>query len=191
MYEDSKVYGPYLRKDNRLHVIIVSKNGRRTLSYPRYLMEKYLGRFLHPYEDVHHKDGDISNNKISNLEVVNYRKHTTQHSIKYTKVIHDKCLICDKKITLNLIRQRNLRSNIARGKRGPFCSRVCSGKYGVAIQSALKEISRVESPKVGEAFANGNPEPSLRNKEGVETRRATPKTERSWRRDSPDHKRKR
>lgn len=39
--------------------------------------------------------------------------------------------------------------------------------------SALRETGDVELPKFGETF-NGNPEPSLSNQEGVETRRAAP-----------------
>ena len=38
-----KVYGPYKRKDNRKHVVIVHDNGsRQTQSYPRYLMEQHF-----------------------------------------------------------------------------------------------------------------------------------------------------
>ena len=45
-YEDGKVYGPYIRKeDNRSHVIIIFPDDiRLTVSYPRYLMELKLVR---------------------------------------------------------------------------------------------------------------------------------------------------
>ena len=35
----------------------------------RLVMEKELGRYLHPDEVVHHKDGDKGNNSLGNLEV--------------------------------------------------------------------------------------------------------------------------
>lgn len=35
----------------------------------RLVYEQYLGRYLEPFEVVHHKDGDPSNNDINNLEL--------------------------------------------------------------------------------------------------------------------------
>ena len=37
-----KIYGPYTRKeDNRQHVIIIDGEKRRTVSYPKFLMEQH------------------------------------------------------------------------------------------------------------------------------------------------------
>ena len=60
--------------------------------------------------------------------------------------------------------------------------------------SASSEKKMVECRKVGETLtdkADGNPEPSRSNSEGVETGHDRPKTEESRSRYSPDHKRKR
>lgn len=47
--------------------------------FHRLIMEEYLGRYLNPDEKVHHKDGDIRNNKIENLEVISQSLHLSHH----------------------------------------------------------------------------------------------------------------
>src|SRR5215510_10390677 len=45
----------------------------------RLVMEEHLGRYLHPSEKVHHKDGNIQNNKIENLQLMNQAQHLSFH----------------------------------------------------------------------------------------------------------------
>lgn len=52
---------------------------KRTIRLHRYLMEKHLGRKLSFNEIVHHRDGDISNNDISNLELMTRAEHLNRH----------------------------------------------------------------------------------------------------------------
>ena len=58
-------------KDNRIRQIIVDDNGKHTSkSYPRVVMEEYLGRPLKDNEDVHHIERGYSN-FIQRLEALN------------------------------------------------------------------------------------------------------------------------
>lgn len=125
------VYGPYYRDtDDRQHVVLYDGRARITVSYPKYLVELHLGRLLAAHETVHHKDGDVRNNAVENLEVIDRATHAKLHS---PAIYVDKlfiCPVCDKEFILNGLQQTRLNSERKRGKckTGPFCSRRCSGK---------------------------------------------------------------
>jgi hypothetical protein len=57
--EIKKVHGPYTRQqDGRQHVVVVFVDlSKKTISYPKYLMEQKLGRELDPdLETIDHID---------------------------------------------------------------------------------------------------------------------------------------
>ena len=55
----------------------IFKKGKRIVFLKhRFIMEKHLGRKLKASEDVHHIDGNKSNNKIKNLEIIDHGEHS-------------------------------------------------------------------------------------------------------------------
>ena len=111
-----KVISTYKCKDGRIRAYCRDEyNNPKVISYPRILMEESLGRPLEPYEDVHHKDEDPSNNSIENLEIINHGKHQQLHSKKY----YDKqatCEVCGKQFIWTGVRQSCYYRDIKRGK---------------------------------------------------------------------------
>lgn len=71
--------GPYTRRDGRQIVIARSQRSNITVSYPKYLMEVSIGRYLAADEQIHHIDGNIANNSLNNLEVVMLGEHQRLH----------------------------------------------------------------------------------------------------------------
>lgn len=101
MYEGKKLYGPYIRKDGRQVVVLKtpgSVNDLQTVSYPKYLVEMHIGRYLEKDETVDHIDGDFNNNDLDNLRIVPRSEHARSHTIQ--KETHTKrCVICGKEFT--------------------------------------------------------------------------------------------
>lgn len=124
-----KVYGPYLRKDGRKHVILVFPDGKKiTKSWPRYLMEQHLGRELLPEETVDHIDNDFTNDSISNLQILTLKENVIkQHNSNKDNIyVEVECKNCGKSFTR---RKKLIEYNLnVLGKDGPFCSHKCVGK---------------------------------------------------------------
>lgn len=128
----------YLGKDGRLRVYV--KETKKTISYPKYLMEKELGRKLLPDEDVHHRDGNPLNNDISNLVVISHADHAREHATRFfdTTAV---CGWCGKEFVWTAKHQKNFYSNKrnhGHQAEAPFCSRECSGRYGKHIQNTTQ-----------------------------------------------------
>ena len=138
-----KVFGPYKRKDGRQIVIVVERNGkRRTVSYPKWILELQLGRKLDPnLETVDHIDSNIDNNDLKNLRIMPRDQHSADDTRRVKKVKFE-CAWCDKEFERS---PRLIRDKAKKGKAGPFCSRNCAGKYSRQLQ--LKLIDKMDSQK--------------------------------------------
>jgi len=119
-----KVYGPYTRKDGRMHVIHYDGITRRTQSYPRYLMEQHLGRKLEDWEHVDHINNDPTDNRIENFQLLTPAENNRKSAV--TLMHQFTCPVCGKDASIPL--RRYWGNQIAQGKAGPYCSRSCAGK---------------------------------------------------------------
>lgn len=121
-----RVYGPYIRKkDGRKHVILYNDGKRRTMSYPKWLMQQHLGRELLPNETVHHIDEDFTNDSLDNLQVLTRLDHMQLH-IKEKELYEFTCPVCNIPAVKSAAQVRH---NRKLGKAGPFCSRACAGTW--------------------------------------------------------------
>lgn len=125
-----KVYGPYLRKDGRKHVIVVNDDRtRRTVSYPKWLKEQELGVVLDRDSTVDHRDRDFTNDQLENLRVLPRGEHSSEDARR----VESHVFICSWCGEEGRQSATAVDHNRKRGSAGPFCSRRCAGKYGSAI----------------------------------------------------------
>jgi protein-arginine kinase activator protein McsA len=76
--------------------LTVKINGKTKLKH-RHIMEQYLGRTLARNEQVHHRNEDIRDNRIENLQVLTVQAHMAQHKTKHPK--ESTCTVCGETFT--------------------------------------------------------------------------------------------
>ncbi len=125
-----KIYGPYTRKDNRKHVVVIYDDGsRKTISYPKFLLEQKIGRTLLPHETCDHIDGDFTNNNLDNLQVLSRSENSVKAMVlKKAEQAYFVCPECSTTFYKNMCEVRG--NQLKKKHAGPFCSRSCAGRYG-------------------------------------------------------------
>jgi len=126
------VYGPFSQKNGRQMINLEKKSSRirKTISYPKAIMEVHLGRLLEKNETVDHIDKNFLNNDFSNLRILDRKIHASIDVKRRIPILY-KCDYCGKEFYLS-------RNQLSKPKSGKFCSRICSGKYGKDIQLGLR-----------------------------------------------------
>lgn len=100
----------------------------------RIVMENFHGRMLKPSEVVHHKNSNKKDNRVANLEVMEFREHSRHHGMQQGRVyVELKCPSCGVRFT----RRLNQTSIGKMVNTGNFCSRTCSGKFSHAAAGSI------------------------------------------------------
>nr|CAI9751382.1 HNH endonuclease [uncultured phage]CAI9752268.1 HNH endonuclease [uncultured phage] len=133
--EYDSVLGPYTRKaDGRKHIVLNNtskhkgeKNKTRTISYPKALMEIYLGCRLSSDETVDHINEDFTDNTLENLQILS-RSDNKKRSVVRRAYSSIHCQWCGKEF----IPTRDQISHLDKPK---FCSLQCRGKYSAEVRN--------------------------------------------------------
>lgn len=119
------VHGPYEKDNGRRFVIHYNTETKekKTQTYPRYLMEQHLGRKLEDWEQVDHINGDPTDDRIENFQLLSAADNTRKYKFAMRIHIFD-CIVCGKKAVIPYSSYKN--NQLVRKCAGPHCSLKCA-----------------------------------------------------------------
>lgn len=100
----------------------------------RLVMERAIGRFLEPTEEVHHRNHTPDDNQLANLELMG---STAEHRVRHAYYEFHPCRECGTPV-------RNSAGDRRRG-RGRFCSRPCSAASGSRRNAENAQIRKEQA----------------------------------------------
>lgn len=139
-YENYEIKNIYQNKDGRFRIYLKSDKDFIVMSYPKFLMEMHLGRYLNYDETIDHIDKDFTNNDIKNLKVLERNIHCKKDALrnKPQKFI---CPECNKEFILEGRKLCDAKSNRKKHRAGPFCCKGCAGRYGQKVQMGMEPLN--------------------------------------------------
>jgi hypothetical protein len=121
-------------KGDYYYAVVTNHPKRTTNNYVllhRVLMENHLGRILNDNEVVHHINEQKKDNRIENLEVLDFREHIRFHKFQQGKnMVVLKCPSCGEEFE----REKRQTHLIKKKNNYTCCSKKCSGKLSRQIQ---------------------------------------------------------
>jgi hypothetical protein len=111
----------------------ISVNGKHVYEH-RYVMEQFLGRKLPTGWDVHHRNGNKTDNRISNLEIVEHAEHTRIENTKEPRF----CMLCGKRhYAKGYCKQHYMRERRKAVKGAINCKGLCQVRVTVLERESL------------------------------------------------------
>lgn len=138
LYPDyTRVYGPYANpaNDGRSHIILFDgERNRRTVSWPKAMMEVKLGRVLQDDEQVDHIDDDPTNDAYENFQVLTPSANMLKERIKNGTTVKIGDFVCPQCGSPFQRKMKYINNNQGtQQKAGPFCGRSCAGLFNQQV----------------------------------------------------------